>query len=203
MIWKEKRVLLVVLAALLVANAIFFLTYRVQYQKRLDDLDARLEQAEADLLNTRNARLRAERNLQSYAKVEGDVKTVFEQHWATREERLTALIGEVKNLGEASGLVPTSYSFDQRVTSTKIPGATRTSLVEESIGASEVGMSFNVRGSYAQARRLINLLELSRQFIIIDQIRLAASDDETLTLTLHIKTLFRDEQPVVAGRRVS
>ena len=86
MIWKEKRILLIVLALLLTANAIFFLTYRVQYQNRLDELDARLEEAEAALQNTRNARLHAQRNLTSYAKVEGDVKTVFEEHWATREE---------------------------------------------------------------------------------------------------------------------
>ena len=202
MIWKEKRILLIVLALLLTANAIFFLTYRVQYQNRLDELDARLEEAEAALQNTRNARLHAQRNLTSYAKVEGDVKTVFEEHWATREERLTALIGEVKNLGEASGLVPTSYSFDQSDSKTKIPGAARSAARQEVIGASEVGMSFNVRGSYAQARRLINLLELSRQFVIIDEIRLSAAEDETLSLTLHIKTIFRDVQPPAGGRQL-
>jgi hypothetical protein len=199
MIWKEKRVLLIVLALLLAANAAFFLTYRVQYQTRLDDLDGRLEQAEAQLLNARNLRLRAERNVSSYATVEANVKTVFEQHWSTRQERLTALIGEIKRLGEASGLIPSSYSFDQRTTQATV-GLDRTRA--ETIGASEVGMSFGVRGTYAQVRRLINLLELSRQFVIIDEVALRTSDDQSLSLSLHIKTLFRDQQPPAAGRRL-
>ena len=40
MIWREKRTLLFVLGAALLANAIFFFTYRVQYENRLRALDA-------------------------------------------------------------------------------------------------------------------------------------------------------------------
>src|SRR5205807_1245036 len=40
MIWREKRILLIVLGVLLLANTIFFFTYRVQYVSRLEDLDA-------------------------------------------------------------------------------------------------------------------------------------------------------------------
>ena len=35
MIWREKRVLLIVLGVLLAANTVFFFTYRVQYKNRL------------------------------------------------------------------------------------------------------------------------------------------------------------------------
>lgn len=198
MIWKEKRVLLIILGLLLAANAIFFLTYRVQYQTRLDDLDLRLEEAEASVLNARNSRMRAERDLTSYAKVEGDVRTVYEQHWATRAERLTALIVEVKRLGQASGLVPSSYSFDRA----DIKDSPALRNREAQVGATEVGMSFNVQGNYAQARRLINLLELSRQFVIIDGITLNSAEGEILALSLHVKTIFRDDTPVAAGRRL-
>jgi RNase P/RNase MRP subunit p30 len=55
-------------------------------------------------------------------------------------------------------------------------------------------MSFTVAGSYQQIRRLINLLELSRQFVIIDRISLTTAQDQMLTLNLHLKTLFRDTQ---------
>ena len=49
MIWREKRVLLIVLGLLLLANTIFFFTYRVQYVSRLQDLDARQEQTQTKL----------------------------------------------------------------------------------------------------------------------------------------------------------
>lgn len=196
MIWREKRVLLIVLGLLLAANTIFFFTYRVQYQNRLDELDTRLEEVEGQLVNARNGRTRAQRDLQSYARVEGDVATVFDQHWSTQQLRLTAMIAEVQRLAKASGLVPPSYSFDRRETKAVTVGGRRL----DSLGASEVGMSFSVQGTYAQVRRLINLLELSRQFVIIDQISLAAAENESLTLNLHVKTLFRDPQNA-RGRR--
>jgi Tfp pilus assembly protein PilO len=188
MIWKEKRILLVVLGLLLAANAVFFLTYRVQYQNRLDELDARMEKAETELQGVRDGRLRAEQELQSYAKVEEDVATIYDQHWSTQQQRLTAVIVEVKRLAAASGLVPPSYSFDKRKTTAREEGRA------QSVGASEVGMAFAVEGTYAQARRLINLLELSRQFVIIDEIALTTAEDQTLSLTLHVKTLFRDRE---------
>ena len=55
MIWREKRVLLIVLGLLLLADTIFFFTYRVQYVSRLQDLDARQEQTQTKLEQARNS----------------------------------------------------------------------------------------------------------------------------------------------------
>lgn len=194
MIWREKRVLLIILSALLLANTVFFFTYRVQYQSRLDALDARLEQAENELRQARSARMRTERMVESYRQVERDVLLVFNEHWSTQPARLTALITEVKRLASMSSLVPPSYTFDRdRETKTTLGPARRRG--GESLGASEVGISFGVQGTYPQVRRLINLLELSHQFVIIDGITLAAVDNQNLSLNLQLKTLFRDEAP--------
>jgi hypothetical protein len=49
-------------------------------------------------------------------------------------------------------------------------------------------------------RRLINLLELSDQFVIIDGISLSAAEttgtEKALALNIRLKTLFRDTRPV-------
>jgi hypothetical protein len=189
MIWKERRVLLIILGALLVANTLFFFTYRVQYQSRLDALDTRLEAAEQELTRVKASRESAELTLRNYRNVERDVLEVFNAHWSTRPERLTLLIAEVKRLAVASNLIPASYSFAQTEGRTLTSGRRPD---REDLGANEVGISFTVQGNYQQARRLINLLELSQQFVIIESIRLAAADDRTLTLNLQLKTLFRD-----------
>jgi hypothetical protein len=193
MIWREKRILLAVLGVVLVANTIFFFTYRVQYQSRLDALDARLETAALELAAPPNARIRAERTVASYRSSEADVMRVFNEHWSTQNERLTDLIIEVKRLAVASNLVPPTYSFDRGESRRVISGR------RDTLGASEVGVAFVVNGTYAQVRRLINLLELSRQFVIIDTIGLNAGDQESLTLNLHIKTLFKDEASSAGG----
>lgn len=189
MIWREKSTLLVVLAIVLLANTIFFFTYRVQYQSRLDALDTRLETARSELESARTARIRADSTFQSYRQVEKDVQRVFDENWSTQPKRLTMMIAEVKRLAKASNLAPPGYAFDSAEAVSEGTARRRS----ESLGATQVGVGFSVQGTYEQVRRLINLLELSRQFVIIDRIGLAAASDQTLTLNLHLKTLFRAE----------
>lgn len=188
MIWREKRVLLIVLGVLLVANTVFFFTYRVQYQTRLDGLEQRRVQAEEQLSQARAAHAAAEQRYNSYRKIQSDVQTIYEKQWSTEAQRLTALISEVKRLAAASQLVPPSYSFTEA--QQKVKGVP---------GAKTVGITFTVQGNYQQVRRLINLLELSRQFVIIDHIGLTSADSQTLTVNLSLKTLFRDPTAPPAG----
>ena len=186
MIWREKRVLLIVLGILLLGNTFFFFTYRVQYKKRLQDLDARLAESEDRLQRARSARITAEQQLNAYRKVQQDLQTLYNERWATEPQRLTALINEVKRLAVASQLVPRTYSFS-KVEDREATKASR-------IGTNTVMITFTVQGNYQQIRRLINLLELSDQFVIIDGINLAGSGgpDSTLTMNLRLKTLFRE-----------
>jgi hypothetical protein len=183
MIWREKRILLGILGVLLVANAIFFFTYRVQYENRLKDLDERRQQSEARLVQARAMRMAAENRVATYRRLQKDVQEIYANNWGTEHQRLTTLIGEVKRLAVASNLgIPKATSYS------------RTAAIQRggSIPAETVQISFTVHGDYQQVRRLINLLELSDQFVIIDQIALSSADNQNLTLTLHLKTLFRD-----------
>lgn len=204
MIWREKRTLLIVLGLLLAANTIFFFTYRVRYQERIDSLAERRETAESQLAAARASRARAEQQLAAYRRIEVDVRRVYDEYWSTQNERLTPMILEVKRLAVASGIVPSTISFDQTQinakTISKSTGPTQSGVRRSrSIGATEVGIGFGVGGTYEQGRRLINLLELSSQFIIVDQLSLSARDGQTLSLNLHVKTLFRDPDPPSAG----
>lgn len=196
MIWREKRIVLIVLGVLLAANLFFFLTYRVQYQSRLDDIDTRVESLQQQLEQARLARIRTEKQRQSYQQVERDIDRVFNELWSTQPKRFTIFLGEVKRLAAASNLAPQSYSFS-RATSEANKGRQRLE-----IGAVDVETTFSVTGTYQQIRRLINLLELSQQFVIINGITLNAPDQDTLTLNLHLKTLFREEPQKNAGNRL-
>jgi hypothetical protein len=191
MIWREKRVLLIVLGLLLLANTLFFFTYRVQYVSRLQDLDARQAQTEAQLAQARNARITAEQQLAAYKKLQADLQVLYDQRWSTPMQRLTLLIDEVKRLAAASHLQPPSYSF----TTGESKQLSNAPATKGSVGTTTVGIAFTVQGTYEQVRRLINLLELSDQFVIIDGISLGANGggtDKILTLNIRLKTLFKD-----------
>ena len=185
MIWREHRTLLTILGALLVANAIFFFTYRVQYEARLKALDARLQQAEDDLQRARNKRLTAEQQLASYNKVQVDLENLYNQRWSTKAQRLTALITELRRMGTATRLDPNSMSFSQAAQD-------KDRDVRGRPGMSIVTITFSVHGTYQQIRELINLLEQSQQFVIIDAIHLAGGNANELSLDLRLKTVFRE-----------
>src|SRR5437764_4800953 len=106
MIWREKRILLIVLGLLFAANTVFFFTYRVRYEERLKDLDERLAQSEARLAQARQTRVTAERRVAAVHRTERDVRDVYDKQWSTESARLTALISEVEHLAAASQLIP-------------------------------------------------------------------------------------------------
>lgn len=183
MIWRERRTLLIVLGVLLAANTIFFFTYRVQYEQRLRDLETRKGQMEQRLTEVRNAKMLAERQYAAYRRVQKDIDEIYNVRWSTQSARLAPLITEVKRLAAASQLVPPTYSFTKTDSKTDTTGTLNTSVV---------GIAFGVQGNYQQIRRLINLLELSPQFVIMDSVSLTSAAEQNLSLTLHVKTLFRD-----------
>lgn len=179
MIWREKQLLLVVLGILLIANLVYFFTYRVQFEARLEDYAARAQQSQARVDVAKSQRITAERQLAAYRKVQQDIKDVYDNRWSTEAARLAPLIEEVKRLAVVSQLVPQTYSFAHVVGTPE---------------ATTVGITFSVQGTYQQVRRLINLLELSQQFVIVDQISLSNTAEGVLTMNLHVKTLFRNTE---------
>jgi hypothetical protein len=186
--WREHTVALSILGVAMAACVVFFFTYRVQYEQRLNDLENARSSSEAKLQTARQEHAVAEQQLASFGRIQKDLDTIYNQRWSTPDERLTKLIGEVKRLAIASQLVPQSYAYtiseDKR------------DAKSTAVGTATVGISFTVQGRYDQVRRLINLLELSPQFVIIDSISLNGTSNGTdpnqnLSFSLQLKTLFR------------
>lgn len=201
-VWREKQILLLILAILLIANTVYFFTYRVQFEERLRGLDERLAQSETSLRQAQTSRVRAEQQYAAYRKIQKDVQEIYNHRWATQAERLTAMIAEVKRLAIASNLVPPTYRFTRH--EARGEGGTRSTAGSRrtSLDATEVGIDFTVKGNYEQVRRLINLLELSDQFVIIEELRLSSAEGGSeLTVNLHLKTLFRgSSEPTDASK---
>jgi Tfp pilus assembly protein PilO len=188
----RRKWLLVVLGIVFLANVAFFFTYRVRYEERVESLNRSLTDAESQRQRTRERRQKAEDSLAGLRRVDQVIARVYDQHWSTPQQRLTRLLIELRRMETRSQLIPQSTSF---------------ALTEgkKDYGTTEMGISFSVRGNYTRIRQLINLIELSPHFVVIDSITLSDSseaDSESLTLSLNLKTLFKGEQQVEeAGTR--
>lgn len=188
MIWREKKWLLVSLGAFLLANLLYFVTYRIRYEERVADLDRRLEEAQDQLQKARNERAAAEQELLAYQDAVKDIEVVYADWWSTAERRLAPLIVEIWQLAARSDLRLRAINYDH-------------TQQKSELGASFFGISFAVQGSYAQIRRLINLIEISRQFVVIDEISLSGdpAGSNPTQMNLRLKTLFR----ATPSRRIS
>jgi hypothetical protein len=194
MIWREKRVWLIVLGLFLAADVFVFVTYRVQFQRRIEDVEARKTQAENRRDSQIRARQAAEQTFARYRKVQADLDALYDKRWATEHERFIPLINEVKRLAVASQLIPRSYSF------TRVDEKETASKTKAGIGTTVVSITYSVQGTYQQVRRLINLLELSDQFVIVDSLSVATTaDPNVLTMNLRLKTLFREPRRVTGS----
>jgi len=190
-IWSEKRTLLGVIAFILLINVVFFLTYRVRYQQRVDDLHRRLEAQKMSLEQARQSRMAVEKRIRGFQAVEKDIKWVHSDLWSTPDVRLVALIIEINRLARQSQLVPRSISYSLE----KARGESSLQMSKGDRGT-VMSISFSVNGSYQQVRRLLNLIEISKQFVIIDSLTLAGASpgDQKLRLTIDLKTVFSESR---------
>jgi len=174
---------------------------------------------EEQLAQVRAKRSLTERQIAAFRKAQADLTTIYNDRWATEPERFTALVNEVKRLEQASQLIGRSHGFQKSEKDAK---------QATGLGTDVVVITFSVQGTYQQVRRLINLLELSDQFVIIDAISLSgggeaasivggegappprgpvsaspAPSNGPLTLSLRLKTIFRSTLPPTAAARAN
>jgi len=177
---SRSRWLLIAIGAFLLANVAFFVTYRVRYQERLQSLDNTKQEAGRDFDTARRSRVEVERQLAGYDDVRRNIGIVHTDHFSTSELRLPGIISEVRSMSSKAGLALTSISYD-------------VDQQKKELDTVSMGIKFSVVGSYDQIRRLVNMIELSDQFVIIDEISLTNNDQpNVLTLGISLKTLFHE-----------
>ncbi len=122
------------------------------------------------------------------------IQQLYGVRLATQEQRLTAIISEVRRLATQAGLEPTSVSYPEKEL--------------EEFGLEQKSFAFTVAGNYADLRKLINSLELTPSFLILDEIGLGqqgGGSKSSLRINLRISTLFAidaidlPEAPEMAG----
>ena len=111
---------------------------------------------------------------------------LYRKGFSTEAERLTRLITEVKRLSQRSGLVPKSISYPEETL--------------EEYGLVRMSLVFGVQGTYPQLRMLVNLLERSDLFLVLERVGLGGSQESTLNISLEISTFFASDPDALERR---
>jgi Tfp pilus assembly protein PilO len=180
-IWRQRLWLWVPALLFFLANLVAFAVYTVGYGGRLDALDDTLD-AQGQTLNQLKAKQRdAQAMLTRVRTNQQQVEQLYAERLSTRSRRLTGITAEVQAMAQKAGLVPRSFTYPERD-------------IEE-FGLIQRSFIFTVQGTYAELRRFINLIEASRSFLSIDEVRVGGRDDSAeLDISLDISTLFAREE---------
>ncbi len=171
-------------AVLLTVNLCAFALYQGLWAGRAEERSTAVERQRDRLAQVTSERETAERLATRAERNHRRLTRLYRQRFRTQEERVTKLIAEVKRLARRSGLDPATIRYPDQA----IEGR---GLVKRSI-------VFGVDGSYQALRRLINLLEVTDTFVILEEIRPGGrsgkgSSGNNLSIDLAISTLFLED----------
>lgn len=182
-IWRQRLGIWVPAVVFFLANLGAFAVYQLGYAGRVETLEERLEAQEQTLKKVDDERKELETMLARVQTNERQVEQLYAQRLSTRSQRLTSVTSEVRGLARRAGLEPRAISYPEEA-------------IEE-YGLIKRSFNFTVEGTYSELRQFINLLEVSRSFVAIEEINLIGNTDEgpELQIDLSLATFFSREDP--------
>ncbi len=181
--FRERTRLWVPALAFLVLNLVFLGTYQLVFAGRVSAVQQRLEASQLELAHIEKQEAELRKAQSDAKRTEQEVDDFYSKRLGTESERLTKIIAEVKGLAKRAGLEPTAISYPEQAF--------------EDYGLAKRSIVFGVRGTYDDLRQLVNLLELSNSFLILEEVSLSESggmarQGDQLQINLRISTWFAE-----------
>ena len=180
-LWSRRSRLWVPPLLFVLINLLLLGGHRWILLVRVTAQEQSLNSAEERLESLRTAREGFELSLDRAEVTRRLIDEIRGQEFETQSRRLTRMMGDIKALtrrANLSGPDNIAYSGD----------------VLEEVGLLRKEIRFSVIGSYENLRRLINFIELSESFLILEEVRVQESDGGTLKIGVTLSTLFELEE---------
>ena len=174
--WRSRWWWWVLPVVFCLLNGAFLSYHRSTSRSGFRQIHEELKREERNLKALRESRDRLSGLLEIAERNRQGVADLYGHRLATEESRLTSLIAEVKRLARHAGLDSPSFAY--------------AAIQIEEFGLVKKSIVFRVEGNFPKLRELVNLLELSDHFLILEEIRLKESRGTRLAIDLRIGTLF-------------
>jgi len=160
-------------ALLVFILSITILVWEVASPKaRQASLEEQCRELQASVLDLERANEAARAEREHAATVSSGLQDIYQELFGSLDERMTAILRAIGSAARDSGLLPGSFSYS----SEKAPKT----------GSLRFHVDFSVEGTYEQVRQLLQALQSSPQFLIIDGISFKGEEDPRSNL-LHIR----------------
>lgn len=178
--WRRHPRLWVPAAVFLLVNFGFLVAFRLVLAEEAEIGRGLLQRRDAELVEKRELRQALEVAWEDSRAAEEGLRGFYAERLATEERMLTTVIAKVKRLASQAGLEPAAINYEKEPIE-------RQDLVQRTI-------IFGVDGTYGQLRQLVNFLELSKSFLVLEEVSLDNVNEVTGTLgiDLTISTMFAE-----------
>ncbi|MEN8163383.1 MAG: type 4a pilus biogenesis protein PilO [Acidobacteriota bacterium] len=136
---------------------------------------------EIDRLDLMTQQARAERD--QVAMTGETLERIDGELFGKLDDRMTAVLREVGAASRDAGLLPDGFSYQE--------------VVNDRTGGVRFGIGFSVEGTYEQIRSLLESLQASPQFLIIDSISFKGEEDarsQILSIRLQVSTYLAEAE---------
>ncbi len=176
--WRRNLWLWLPAAVFFLFTVVLLGVFALEFADETQVARTRLARRTEELEVIRAQRKRAQGIVEKVRASEEGLAEFYGRRLSTEREGLTRILAEIKNLCRLSGIPPTSLAYERQEL--------------EGQDVSRRTITFSVDGSYAQLRQLINFIELSDSFLILDEVALRGNDVEgtPLRISLSLSTLF-------------
>ncbi len=176
----ERRWVWLPAVAALFLNGALTLGYRTLVADRFDLAALKRDRLESDFRTAAGKRDELKRSLEGWRAVETGVADFYARA-GSREERLPDLLREIDDMARKAGAVPHRITFDQ-------------SFLKDA-DLAEFGIVFPFEGDYGSVRNLLNFIEVTPTFLILDTFNLTSAGDlqEKVRLQFRLRTVFHQE----------
>jgi len=182
--WRVRWWLWAVPLALVLGNTVLLVVHPGRTGAGFAEMEKELER-ETRALQAVNDKERGVESMLTDARSSREALVeLYRRGFSTEAERLTQLISEVKRLAQRSGMMPQSISYPEEEL--------------EEYGLVRMSLVFGVKGTYPQVRMLVNLLERSDLFLVLERVRLGGAQESSLSISLEISTFFANT-PIPTG----
>lgn len=173
----------------LLANLTAFLIYQAIFADEAAVVQSRLSDAQAQLEELEEQRDLLEGYLRRVEGTRQGLTQIYSAQLAPEEDRLTAILREVRHLARQANLEPQSTTYPKEEL--------------EDYGLARRSFVFTVQGTYFDLRKLINSLELSEYFLTLEDVALSevggGRAGGQLTISLRLSTLFAEPGSTLPG----
>ena len=184
--WSRNLALWLPAALFFILTVVFLGAFALEFADEAQVARTRLARRTEELDVIRAQRKRAQGIVEKVRASEEGLADFYGRRLSTEREALTRILTEIKDLCRRAGIPPSSLAYQRQVL--------------EGQDVSRRTITFSVDGSYTQLRQLINFIELSDSFLILDQVALRGNDVESspLRISLSLSTLFTANSAALA-----